>query len=344
MSKSLDNPTDDVSPVLSICIPTFNRAAFIGATLATLIPQLTQQIEIVIVDGGSTDNTPDVVRPYTERDPRIRYQRQHTNAGVDRDMDRSVRLARGQYCWLVSSDDYALPGAIERIVIECAPLPDFVIVNGEIRDFGMNKLLRDRILLIERDETYRADDRERFFLTVGRYLSFMGGVVIRRDLWLQRVHEELYGTEFIHLGVILERGIERFATVIATPLVAVRYGNFTWARRMFEISMFKWPAMIWSLPGYSDEAKTRVCPQGGWRDLLRLLYHRSLGGLSPQDAEAYIARKQVRWPLRAAVSAIARLPNRVLNAAAILYYSQRPGGGDTVYLLRTCAAYWRGTR
>ncbi len=332
-----------MTPLLSICIPTYNRASFIGATLESILSQLTSLTEIVIVDGGSTDGTAEVVGRYVEHDPRIRYVRKDSNSGVDRDMDASVRLAHGEYCWLVSSDDLILPGAIRRVLRECADKPDLLIVNAEIRDFDMRTLLRDRILRINEDAQYRASDRERFFLAVGTYLSFMGGVVIRRQLWLQRVREDLYGTEFIHLGVILERGIERVAKVIAEPLVAVRYGNFTWARRMFEISMFKWPAMIWGLPGYRDEAKARICPRGGWRDLPRLLYHRSLGGFSIEDAQTYIVRKRVDGVLRVAVAAIARLPNRVLNAAAIFYYARRPGGGDTVYLLRTSSAYWRRT-
>ena len=49
---------------LSICIPTYNRAAYIGETLASIISQSNDDIEIVIVDGASTDNTADVVTSF----------------------------------------------------------------------------------------------------------------------------------------------------------------------------------------------------------------------------------------------------------------------------------------
>jgi glycosyltransferase involved in cell wall biosynthesis len=61
------------TPLLSICIATYNRADYIGETLDSIIPQLTDNVELLVVDGASTDNTEDVVRTYT--DPRIRYVR-----------------------------------------------------------------------------------------------------------------------------------------------------------------------------------------------------------------------------------------------------------------------------
>jgi len=329
---------------LSVCIPTYNRADFIAATLDSIQSQLGPEDEIVIVDGGSTDGTAEIVAPYAAHDARIRYLRQESNAGVDRDMDRSVRSARGPYCWLMSSDDFLLPGAIERVRSSLATEPDFVIANAEIRNFDMSRILRERVLLTRTDETFSPADRDAFFRAVAGYLSFMGGVVIRRDVWIERVHDLMYGTEFIHLHVVLERGIGREAKVISDPLIAIRYGNFTWAPRMFEISMFKWPDTIWSLPGYSDATKRAVCPRAGWRDLPRLLYHRSLGGFSLAQARMYVSRKRPGPLLRTMVRAIAFAPTGPLNLLAILFYSRRPGGGDTVYLLRTSSAYWRGSQ
>jgi abequosyltransferase len=80
---------------LSICIATFNRAKFIGETLDSLLPQLCRGVELVILDGGSSDQTEQIVGDYAARSPRIRYIRQTTNNGVDRDFDRAVELASG---------------------------------------------------------------------------------------------------------------------------------------------------------------------------------------------------------------------------------------------------------
>ncbi len=55
-------------------MPTYNFGRFIGETLNSIIPQLTDQIEIIIVDGASTDNTADVVRSFQKNYPQIQYQ------------------------------------------------------------------------------------------------------------------------------------------------------------------------------------------------------------------------------------------------------------------------------
>lgn len=329
-------------PLLSICIPTFNRAAFIGETLDSLTSQITDEVEIVIVDGGSTDHTEDVIRARAGGDPRLKYLRQERNGGVDRDMDHSVRAASGRYCWLMSSDDLVRPGAISRVLDECRADPDLLIVNSEIRNFDMSTTVRKRVLRIDEDVAYGSADRERFFIAVGAYLSYMACVVIRRELWLARVRDWFYGTEFISLGVVLEQGIPERTKVIAQPLVSIRYGNFTWAPRSFEISLFKWPTMIWALP-YRDQVKLRVCPNGGWRELPRLLYHRALGGFGRREAARYVDRNGIGGLRRWIAYGICVLPARMVNAVAIGYYSIRRDSEDTLYMLRTCTAYWRRT-
>ena len=101
---------------LSFCIPTYNRAKFIGQTLESIISQAKSNIEIVIVDGASTDNTSDVVKSFQDKFPNLIYHRLDKNMGVDRDMAKSVELAHGEYCWLMSSDDILARGAIELIL------------------------------------------------------------------------------------------------------------------------------------------------------------------------------------------------------------------------------------
>ena len=59
------------TPLLSICIATYNRASYIGETLDSIIPQLDDDVELLVVDGASTDNTEDVVRKYAAE--RIAY-------------------------------------------------------------------------------------------------------------------------------------------------------------------------------------------------------------------------------------------------------------------------------
>jgi len=89
-----------MSITLSVCIPTFNRAAYIGETLDCIVSQATDAVETVVVDGGSNDGTEQIVRNWQHDFPQLRYFRRETNLGVERDTDKTVELARGEYFWI----------------------------------------------------------------------------------------------------------------------------------------------------------------------------------------------------------------------------------------------------
>ena len=101
---------------LSICIPTYNRAAFLGEALDSVIRQATDEVEIVVSDNASTDNTEALVREYQARFPRIRYHKNPENLGADRNFLKVVELGEGEYCWLLGSDDALAEGAIAAML------------------------------------------------------------------------------------------------------------------------------------------------------------------------------------------------------------------------------------
>ena len=103
---------------LSICIPTYNFGPFIGETLDSIVPQLNEYVEVIIVDGASTDNTGDVVSNYAKKYPQINYVLLEERGGIDQDMAKSVEMANGKYCWIFSSDDVMQPDAICNILKE----------------------------------------------------------------------------------------------------------------------------------------------------------------------------------------------------------------------------------
>ena len=109
---------------LSICIPTLNRAAYISETLNSIVSQINEQVEVVIVDGGSKDGTEEIVKSYQGKFPQIRFFRSEADGsgpsigGFDRDCNLAVELSQGEYCWLMTDDDLLLPGAIQKILHE----------------------------------------------------------------------------------------------------------------------------------------------------------------------------------------------------------------------------------
>lgn len=103
---------DEFVPLVSIVIPTYNQAQFLGQALDSILAQTYPFWEAIIVNDGSTDNTDEVIREYERRDSRIRGITK-SNGGISSALNAGIKEARGEYfCWL-SSDDLFNPTKLE---------------------------------------------------------------------------------------------------------------------------------------------------------------------------------------------------------------------------------------
>jgi GT2 family glycosyltransferase len=97
-------------PVVSVIIPTYNRASLIGRAIQSVIDQTYQDLEIIVVDDGSTDGTGDILRRYDER---IRSFRHPQKKGAGSARNTGIRQAKGQYLAFLDSDDEWLEKKLE---------------------------------------------------------------------------------------------------------------------------------------------------------------------------------------------------------------------------------------
>jgi len=107
------------TPLLSICIPTYNRARLLDICLDSMLDQVRacqEDIEVLISNNASTDNTREVVEMFLNIYPELRYTENDFNRGMDFNIAQCFELARAEYVWIFSDDDLLLPRAIERIV------------------------------------------------------------------------------------------------------------------------------------------------------------------------------------------------------------------------------------
>lgn len=218
---------------LSICMPTYNFGAFIATTLDSIVTQLAPGVEVVILDGGSTDDTSETVRRYLDRGLPIRYVRQVVRGGIDRDMARTVELAQGEYCWLFSSDDIMLPGAIAYVLNEVQSNLDLYLCGMILCAPDMKVIVEHPISRAERGQVFHlhADaDRHRYFElaeTTTALFSFMGSLIFKRARWMQYELEEGYvGSLWAHVLRFM-RMIPDGLTVnyLGKPLLHKRSGN-----------------------------------------------------------------------------------------------------------------------
>ncbi len=328
---------------LSVCIATYNRADLIGQTLDSLVSQVREGVEIVVVDGASTDDTEKVMSSYAERCPAIRYHRMPAKGGVDRDFCHAVSFAAGEYCWLMTDDDIVKPGAVDTILALLPRKYSLIIVNAEVRDKSLQVRLDPKRLRLAADTFYEPSSREKLFTETANYLTFIGGVVIDRALWNERAKEPYIGTEFIHVGVIFQKDLPGGAFAVSEPALIIRFGNAQWSSRVFEIWQFKWPGLVWSFPGIGDEAKARVSPRNPWDNLLTLILERAGGAYTLFEYKKYLeARFASRWrALRARM--ITLIPGVVLNTMAVVFFSAIATSFDRLFLyrLKTSRFYYR---
>lgn len=309
------------NPLLSICIATYNRAAYIGETLDSILPQLDDEVELLVVDGASTDNTEDVIQRYIEVDSHIRYVRLPAKGGVDRDYDKSIELAHGEFCWLFTDDDLLRPGAVIAVKAALSEGYGLVIVNAEVRDRELAVIVQNRRIAMQNNKAYGLNSIEHLFIDALSYLSFIGGLVIRRSIWLSRERESYFGTEFIHVGVIFQKPLPDPALIIATPYIIIRYGNGQWTPRHFDIWMFKWPRLVWSFCLISDRAKQCIVQKEPWRRLINLILQRGRGTYTAHHYQKYFSSLSSMKLWKICAFLISRLPIKIL--AYFLYYYGR---------------------
>ena len=102
------------NPIVSVIIPTYNRAHLVGRAIKSVLNQTYQDFELIIVDDGSTDNTDKIIKEFQEHDKRIKYIRHEKNKGGSAARNSGIKISRGEYIAFLDSDDEWLPRKMEK--------------------------------------------------------------------------------------------------------------------------------------------------------------------------------------------------------------------------------------
>src|SRR6267143_992770 len=136
--------TNDVGPLVSVITPTYNHESYIGPCIESLLRQTYPHWEQIIVDDGSTDATPKVVKRYL--DPRIRYHRQ-TNQGayaLARTYNQALDIAKGSLIAILEGDDLWPPMKLATLVPTFDD-PRVVLAYGQNADVSASGQMQRRM-------------------------------------------------------------------------------------------------------------------------------------------------------------------------------------------------------
>jgi glycosyltransferase involved in cell wall biosynthesis len=144
------------SPRVSIILPTWNRAVALGGAIESVVAQSFREWELLVLDDGSTDATPDIVRAWETRDPRVHYIRNETNLGIQKTLNRGLQLARGRYGARIDDDDaWSDREKLARQVEFLDAHPDHVLVGTGVVVVDEHGAPLTRYLLPETDSAIR---------------------------------------------------------------------------------------------------------------------------------------------------------------------------------------------
>lgn len=139
--------------LVSIIIPTFNRANLIGETLDSILAQTYQNWECIIIDDGSTDNTAEVIDAYVQKDSRFQFHYRPVNrlSGGNAARNYGFELSKGKYVNWLDSDDILFKEAIEfkinRLIIE--KNSEAVIARNNYSNYSMTTFRDSKFQIVQ---------------------------------------------------------------------------------------------------------------------------------------------------------------------------------------------------
>jgi glycosyltransferase involved in cell wall biosynthesis len=114
------------APLVSVAMKSYDHAPYVEQAVRSVLAQSLDDFELLVTDDGSSDATPDIVASI--RDARIGLLRSPVNRGPATAMNMTVRRARGEFVAILNSDDFMLPGRLERQVAYLRANPDVAAV------------------------------------------------------------------------------------------------------------------------------------------------------------------------------------------------------------------------
>lgn len=213
-------------PILSICIPTFNRKVFLYQALQSIICQLNDKLakmtEIVISDNASSDGTDKMIDDLRSafQNHQIRYYRQSVNIGAVRNVCFLARSANGSFVYLMSDDDTMIPGALEKIIgmIQSQPnldaiCPGYCSLGDAFSESNISTIQNTECLIHYKDEA---------LIRLGTMLTFISSVIFSKEV-IAKVHVNNPENNFPHSFIFLESISQGNGCLFLTkPCVAAR--------------------------------------------------------------------------------------------------------------------------
>ena len=156
--------------VLTICIPTYNRANKLNECLTRIFSLAkSEEVEVIISDNASSDNTQEVAKSWMKKHKNVSYQRQEKNMGPDVNFDSVLRKVQTKYALLLGDDDLLPEGFLEYYIPELTGKDYSFVKVGHYDE-------------LKRKKVYQRSEADNFILDVGVFVTFMSTMVFNIEV------------------------------------------------------------------------------------------------------------------------------------------------------------------
>ena len=190
-------------PKVSIGIPTYNGSARISKALNSIWRQNYPNLEIIVSDNCSTDETPQVIAAAQQEHPEIIYFRQGKNIGLVPNFEFVLKMSSGEYFMWIGDDDALEPGALSNYVSFLERHPEYSLVSGAVQYWKGNK--HD---LVEKD--FSMEQNNRCIRTIAFYFKVIyGGMfhgMMRRTIAAEIPCRNVFGNDYHFIASVAFTG------------------------------------------------------------------------------------------------------------------------------------------
>lgn len=190
--------------LVSVIIPAYNHQNYVQDTIKSIINQNYENIELIIIDDGSTDKTWDKIQAMKESCEK-RFKRTvfeiKANEGTCATLNKLLDLAQGEFIYMIASDDKAKPQAIEREVGFLSKNDDYALVVGD------NEIIdsESKVCYWDKDRNIVYDKQKARFRTFAKFLHYDTKINFNTDEFGR--YDKLYMTNHIPNGYLIRKSI-----------------------------------------------------------------------------------------------------------------------------------------
>lgn len=242
LQNNIVQSNDMQQPILSICIPTYNRAKKLKECLESVRIQLAnstdlnEMVEVVISNNASTDETESIIEHYKPLFKNYRYTKNQHNIGLDKNVINVVKSAHGTYCWYLGDDDTIIDGGI-RHILSLLQTNKYDVLTVEAEPVTKHTT-PSKAKKFREDSIIEVIDPNEFYFR-GFCQGGFSVLVFNRELWLKCLNEEKYLPHWVYFETVLHMLIKTKKHMVNVhEFVVVTGQDCRWSENGTEIYTF----------------------------------------------------------------------------------------------------------